>query len=116
MMTLSIGCLRRPFLVALDPMGVGSTSCSTDDGELSNELAVDESKGNREISFTPPSLPTDLELARDEPAAEERETNFTPPSLSTDFDLVGEEYYRGKEERKMIHLILTIIATSSVYL
>ena len=52
MMTLSIGCLRSPFLVALDPMGVGSTSSSADD---------------RETNFTPPSLPLspDLELVGD---------------------------------------------------
>ena len=47
MMTLSIGCLRSPVLVALEPMGVGSTSCSADD---------------REMSFTPPPLSTGLEL------------------------------------------------------
>ena len=46
MMTLSIGCLRSPFLVALEPMGVGSTSSSADD---------------REMSFTPPvSVSPDL--------------------------------------------------------
>ena len=52
MTTLSIGFLRRPFLVALDPMGVGSTSCS-----------VVFREEDREISFTTPlSLSAGFEL------------------------------------------------------